>query len=338
MTTDSSSKIIPNSFQTPNFYVDECMQYLTGNEVKCLIFIARKTFGWQKRSDRIAKSQIMEATGLGAETVDKAMCALVEFGIVLRLAENNAAKNNGVEWGLQMDGEAIRFDLMRKRLLDQEQRNRTKTSKARQQRANKGGGDVQHPHLEKASVEQKAEGGGVVQHTGGGDVGQTGGGVVGHPPQKPIKATRKHGDPQQSLGTAQVGADAPARASASERIEQFPEDCRAGVQSLHETFNLLPPQKPDPDEKGGDFALWVVGIRELGRIAQEYHVPLEQALRLAYQRWNQSPFTVSHPSALKKIMTSVLAQQTKQNTPPKSNEDEFSLAEYLKTYQPRKEK
>jgi len=107
---------------------------------------------------------------------------------------------------------------------------------------------------------------------------------------------------------------------------------------MHETFNLLPPQKPDPDEKGGDFALWVVGIRELGRIAQEYHVPLEQALRLAYQRWNQSPFTVSHPSALKKIMTSVLAQQTKQNTPPKSNEDEFSLAEYLKTYQPRKEK
>jgi hypothetical protein len=35
---------------------------------------------------------------------------------------------------------------------------------------------------------------------------------------------------------------------------------------------------------------------------------------------------------------SVLAQQTKQHTPPNSNEDEFSLAEYLKTYQPRKEK
>jgi hypothetical protein len=107
---------------------------------------------------------------------------------------------------------------------------------------------------------------------------------------------------------------------------------------MHETFNLLPPQKPTPDEKGGDFALWINGIRELGRIAQEYQVPLEQALRLAYQRWNQSPFTVSHPGALRKIMTSALAQQTHQHTPPYSNENDFSLAEYLKTYQPRKEK
>jgi hypothetical protein len=73
--SDTPSKIIPNSFQTPNFYIDECMQYLTGNEVKCLVFIARKTFGWQKRSDRVAKLQIIMATGLGNETTDKVMPA-----------------------------------------------------------------------------------------------------------------------------------------------------------------------------------------------------------------------------------------------------------------------
>ncbi len=291
----TENKTIPNSFQTPNFYVDECMPYLTGNEIKCVLYIARKIFGWQKRSDRIAKSQIMESTGLGAETVDKVMVTLVEFGIVLRLAENNAAKNNGVEWALQMDSESIRFDLMLKRLHNQEERNRTKTHKARQQRASKGGGDVQHP------------------------------------PQKPIKATRKHGNPEQPLG-----ADAPARAAVAERIGQFPEDVRAGVELMHSVFNLLPPGKPDPDEKGGDFALWINGIRELNKTALEYQVPLEQAMRLAYQRWNQSPFTVSHPGALKKIMTSVLAQQTKSHNPPNSSEDEFSLAEHLKTYQPRK--
>ena len=107
---------------------------------------------------------------------------------------------------------------------------------------------------------------------------------------------------------------------------------------MHEVFNLLPPQKPEPGEKGGDFALWINGIRGLDKLAQEYHVPFEQALRLAYQRWNQSPFTVSHPGALKKIMTSVLAQQTHQHTPPNSNEDEFSLAEHMKNFIPRKTK
>lgn len=328
----TENKIIPNSFQTPNFYVDECMAYLTGNEIKCVLYIARKIFGWQKRSDCIAKSQIIEATGLSAETVDKVMATLVEFGIVLRLAENNASKNNGVEWALQTDSDAIRFDLMRQRMADQTQRNRTRTSKARQQRAKQGGGDIQQPHLEKASVEQKAAGGGSVQHTGGGDVGQTGGGDVQYPPQKPIKATRKHGDP----ASVDLGANAPARAAAVERIGQFPEDVRAGVELMRSVFNLLPPEKPDASEKGGDFALWINGIRELIKLAREYQVPLEQAMRLAYQRWNQSPFTVSHPGALKKIMTSVLAQQTKPHSTPNSNEDEFSLAEHLKTYQPRK--
>ena len=68
--TDSPNKIIPNSFQTPNFFVDDCMAYLTGNEIKCVIVLSRKTFGWQKRSDRISKPQLIEATGLNGETLD----------------------------------------------------------------------------------------------------------------------------------------------------------------------------------------------------------------------------------------------------------------------------
>lgn len=329
--SDNPSKIIPNSFQTPNFYVDECMQYLTGNEVKCLIFLGRKTFGWQKRSDRISKSQINMASGLGNETIDKAMTYLVKIGLVIRIAENDGA-NHGVEWALQTDSSQIRFDLMKLRQLDLENNNRKKTSKARQKRNDKGGGVVEQTHPEKTSVEQKVDGGGVVEQTGGGDVQQTGGGVVGHPPQKTIKATRKYGSPD----TVHLGAEAPARASASERIAQFPEDCRVGVQCMHEVFNLLPPEKPEPGEKGGDFALWINGIRALDGIAQEYQVPFEQSLRLVYQRWNQSPFTVSHPGALKKIMSSALAQQTHQHTPSTPSEDEFSLAEHMKNFIPRK--
>jgi len=335
MTTDSSSKIIPNSFQTPNFYVDECMPYLTGNEMKCLILFSRKTFGWQKYSDRISKSQMMTATGLGNETVDKVISSLVEFALVLRLAENNG-RNNGVKWGLQTDSSLVRFDLMEQRLLNQANVNRKKTSIARQKRNLKGGGDVQQSPPQNASVEQKVVGGGDVQQTGGGDVGQLGGGDVQHPPQKPLlKATRKNGEAETT--TKPLGANAPVRASELERIEQFPEDCREGVALMHEVFRLLPPEKPEPNEKGGEFALWIKGIRDLMRVAQEYQTPLKRAMQLAYLRWNQSPFTLSHPGALKKIMTSALAQQSLQQSAPEAGgEDEFSLSEQLKNFKPRK--
>lgn len=106
---------------------------------------------------------------------------------------------------------------------------------------------------------------------------------------------------------------------------------------MQEIFGLLPPERPEPDEKGGDFALWIKGIRELHRIAQEYQTPLERALHLTYPRWNNAPFTVSHPGALRKIMTSTLAQQPRTHSQPASDgEDEFSLAEHLKNFKPRR--
>ncbi len=128
--TDSPNKIIPNSFQTPNFFVDECMAYLTGNEIKCVIFLARKTFGWQKRSDRISKPQLIEATGLNGETLDGCMNYLMTIGLVLRLHENNA-RNEGIEWALQLEDEKIRFDLLKERKAKQEETQQRRTQKAR---------------------------------------------------------------------------------------------------------------------------------------------------------------------------------------------------------------
>ena len=93
-----------------------------------------------------------------------------------------------------------------------------------------------------------------------------------------------------------------------ERIADFPVDCQPGAKVLLETFNLRPPEKPATGEKGGDFALWINGLRELTKIAADYDTPLELALRRTWQRWNQAPFNVSHPGALAKTMTSVLAQ------------------------------
>lgn len=188
-TPETTSKLIPNSFQVPNWYVDVCMSLLMPSEIAILVFLMRKIFGWGKSSDRVSKRQIMQGTGLGSDAVDKALANLVRFGLVLRLAENHAQLNRGIEWGLQLDSELVDLAAMQERANIQREKGRAKTVSARQARREQGGGDVQQPHLETASVEQKSPAGGDVQQPGGGDDEQPGGGDVQHPTQNPIKPT-----------------------------------------------------------------------------------------------------------------------------------------------------
>ena len=168
------SKIIPNSYQSPNWLVDDVMRYLSGNEVKCLDVICRKTFGWHKRSDRIAKSQLMDLTGMGELAVDESMAALVAFGLVVRLAENDRA-NRGVEWSIQEDDDQVNVAGLQKR---DEERRETNRRKAEKGRNAKGGGVDHQPHLDDQPQ-------GRVDH-------QPGGGVDHQPPQKTLpKDTNK---------------------------------------------------------------------------------------------------------------------------------------------------
>lgn len=154
------SKIIPNTFQTPNLLTDDgLMALLSGNEVKCYLVVIRKTFGWRKERDRIAKSQIVQSTGLSEPTVDDCMSSLVKFGLVLCTAENNAA-NEGKEWSPQMDDSAIDYAGLEKRQGEAKKSSVKRTEKARLAR----GGVVQQPPLNQ----------------------QPQGGVVQQPPQQPI--------------------------------------------------------------------------------------------------------------------------------------------------------
>lgn len=157
----TKSKIIPNSYQSPNFLVDEIMRYLTGDEYKCVDVICRKTFGWHKRSDRISKGQLSELTGLSEDAVDKCMAALVKFKVVIRVSESVA--NKGVEWALQMDDSLIDLQGLIEREEKRKAANQKRTAKAREKRK---WGDVRQ----------------------GGDVPQPPRGDVPQPPQKPIKA------------------------------------------------------------------------------------------------------------------------------------------------------
>ncbi len=303
--TDSPNKILPNSFQTPNFFVDECMSLLTGNEFKCLSFLARKTFGWQRRSDHISKSQIMAATGLANETVDKSMNSLVEFGLVLRISENGP-QNTGTEWGLQTDDNLVRFDLLDERQEKLASSQRQKTEKGRQILAEKRGGLSDNPPSGEVSVGQRPGQGENVEQLGGGIVAQSEGGSVGQSPQKPIKSKEN------------MGANAPqfpAEKSLDQRIAEYPADCQAAARQMLDVFNVKPPERPGFGEKGGDYALWVNGLRALIKVTNEYDVPLEKAMRLTYERWRNQPFDVAHPGALRKSMTSLLAQYSRNLRP-----------------------
>lgn len=177
------SRIIPNAYQSPNFYVDDLLNLLTGEEWKCMSFLIRKTLGWQKTKDRLAKSVIANATGLSESTVEKCMANLKAFGLALRLSENNAA-NDGIEWGVQMDDEQINWSALEERRQQIIAKNVERTEAARKAAAYKRalgwdemGGDVAH--------------GGDVGQTAGGDVTQTAGGDVGQGTQKTIKANEK---------------------------------------------------------------------------------------------------------------------------------------------------
>lgn len=308
--TDTTSKILPNSFQTPNFFVDECMSLLNGNEYKCLSFVARKTFGWQKRSDRISKSQIMAATGLGHEAVDKTMSALVKFGLVLRLSENNS-RNNGAEWALQTDDAGVRFDLLQARQTLQAETNHRRTTMARLKQPAQKVGMSDIPPAEDLGEDVGQGGGGDVAHPDPRD--------VGHPPQKPTKAKENMGtdapaSPVEKT-TQEPAPETPGDAVKNPlevRITAFPMEYQETVRLMLDLFGVRPPEKPEPGQKGGDYALWLKGIRDLLKLIDEYNIPLEKAMRLTFERWRDRTFDVSHPGALKKTMTSLLAQVSRQ--------------------------
>ena len=58
------SKFIPNAFQVPNVIVDEYIDKLHGHSFKLLIFIIRKTKGWNKTRDSISTTQLAKVMGV----------------------------------------------------------------------------------------------------------------------------------------------------------------------------------------------------------------------------------------------------------------------------------
>ncbi|NGP89694.1 replication protein [Fodinibius halophilus] len=66
----------------PNFIFDEQLESLSGGELKILLMIYRKTVGFDKKSDKISYSQLVEFTGLSKSTISQGIKGLVHKKLV----------------------------------------------------------------------------------------------------------------------------------------------------------------------------------------------------------------------------------------------------------------
>ena len=97
----------PNFTQIPNLVLDFYMSELSGSELKVLLYICRRTYGFQKQSDKVSISQIMNGiknhdgeqldlgTGLSNRAVITAVKKLIENElIVAEKGQNKTTKYN----------------------------------------------------------------------------------------------------------------------------------------------------------------------------------------------------------------------------------------------------
>lgn len=141
---------IPNSFQTPNVYVDKLMGLLTPEEFVVLIYAIRRILGFQKRQDRISLSQFAKGTqasdgmyydsgtGLSVPTIRRCLGNLVRYGLMRRVDENNT-DNEGTLWELSWDENSIDWAGLLARKAEREQADKAKMEAARAIRDGIGG-------------------------------------------------------------------------------------------------------------------------------------------------------------------------------------------------------
>lgn len=82
------SKLQPNFTAIPNFILDEIGPTLTASEYIIIIFLCRKTYGWQKREDNISISQFEAGTPLMSSTINTTLNSLEKKRFIIRLRKN----------------------------------------------------------------------------------------------------------------------------------------------------------------------------------------------------------------------------------------------------------
>lgn len=143
------SDFIPNSYQTPNAYVDSLMAFLTPEEWKVLSYMARRIFGFNKREDRISLSQMEHGivdgsgnrldhgTGLGRTALIKALAGLKRYHIALEVAPNDPKCNKGACYALNLDSGKVDWQGLEARHQEAKAKSQQRTGKAREVKADR---------------------------------------------------------------------------------------------------------------------------------------------------------------------------------------------------------
>lgn len=85
----------------PNEIIDFYMGKLSHAQFKVLIFILRKTLGWNKKSDIISLSQITSACGISKPTAVTALKELNDMGLI------STQKNTKVGKKISLGGKIV---------------------------------------------------------------------------------------------------------------------------------------------------------------------------------------------------------------------------------------
>jgi len=76
----------PNYTQVPN-HIFDVMADMQGSELKVVMAVCRKTFGWHKKRDKLSLSQLIELTGLARHSVLTGIELAIERGILAKTAD-----------------------------------------------------------------------------------------------------------------------------------------------------------------------------------------------------------------------------------------------------------
>lgn len=128
---------IPNSFQTPNLFIDRVMPLLELSEFAVLMFAARHILGWDDVQDRCAHLSLtafetghrgQAGCGLSRPVIQKALETLETFGLLERVGKPSSRK--GQAWRLALDEEAVQWDQMQTRRDEKQAKNQKRTRSA----------------------------------------------------------------------------------------------------------------------------------------------------------------------------------------------------------------
>jgi len=75
-----------------------CFIHLSSNQWQILLCIIRKTYGYRKKVDYIANSQIIQQTGLGKSVVSRALAVLQDLNMIFRQGKNIGVQKDWEQW------------------------------------------------------------------------------------------------------------------------------------------------------------------------------------------------------------------------------------------------